>query len=91
MSDPSSSLYPEHARQHEVLEEAQAIGRFLDESGYILAEYREIEGYREQQLMPLATPIPQILAQYFGIDLAKLDAEKRAMISAVAKANTASS
>lgn len=84
----SSSIdpYPEHTRQSAVLEEAEAIGRFLDESGYILAEYREIKGYREERLMPLSTPVPQILAKYFGIDLAKIDAEKRAMLAALADA-----
>lgn len=83
----SSSIdpYPEHTRQAAVLAEAEAIGRFLDESGYILAEYREIKGYREERLTPLSTPVPQILAKYFGIDLAKIETEKRAMIAAMAQ------
>jgi hypothetical protein len=83
---PAADPYPEHTRQAAVLDEAEAIGRFLDESGYILAEYREIEGYREEQLMPVSTPVQNILARYFGIDLAKIDAEKRAMIAALAGA-----
>lgn len=78
--------YPEHTRQTAVLAEAEAIGRFLDESGYILAEHREIEGYREEQLMPVSASVPVILARYFGIDLAKIDTEKRAMIAALADA-----
>lgn len=83
---PAADPYPEHTRQSAIFEEAQAIGRFLDESGYILAQYREIEGYREEQLMPVNTPVPQILAKYFGIDLAKIDAEQRAMLAALADA-----
>lgn len=82
----STDRYPEHTRQSAVLDEAKAIGQFLDESGYILAEYREIEGYREEQLMPVNTPVQHILAKHFGIDLAKIDTEKRAMIAAMADA-----
>lgn len=72
--------YPEHARQAKVLDEAQAIGQFLDESGYILAEYQDV-GWSEDQLMPVHTSITRILADYFGIDLNKIEAEKRQMIA----------
>lgn len=78
--------YPEHTRQATVLDEAEAIGRFLDESGYILAEYREIKGYREEHLMPVSTSVHVILARYFGIDLDKIEAEKRAMLASLADA-----
>lgn len=44
--------YPEHAKQAAVLDESQAIGRFLDEGPYVLAEFREVEGYRDPQLVP---------------------------------------
>lgn len=81
-----ADLYPEHTRQAAVLDEAEAIGRFLDESGYILAQHRNIDGYREEVLMPVSTAVPVILARYFGIDLAKIDAEKRAMLAALADA-----
>lgn len=84
MSQSPSDPYPEHARQAEVLEQAETIGRFLDESGYVLAEYRDIEGYREETLMPVVTPTQQILAKYLGIDLDKIEAEKRAMLAAMA-------
>lgn len=83
----SSSIdpYPEHTRQAAVLAEAEAIGRFLDESGYILAEYQKFEGWGDERLYPVSTPVPQILAKYFGIDLAKIEAEKRAMIATMAQ------
>lgn len=83
---PAAELYPEHTRQAAVLDEAEAIGRFLDESGHILAEYRDIDGYREPVLMPVSTAIPVILARYFGIDLDKIETEKRAMLAALADA-----
>lgn len=82
---PVVDPYPEHTRQAAVLEEAEAIGRFLDESGYILAEHRNIDGYREEVLMPVSASVHVILAKYFGIDLAKIEAEKRAMIATMAQ------
>lgn len=83
----SSSIdpYPEHTRQSAVLAEAEAIGRFLDETSYILAEFRMTPGYSEEQLMPVNASVQQILAKYFGIDLGKIEAEKRAMIAALAQ------
>jgi hypothetical protein len=75
--------YPEHTRQTAVLAEAEAIGRFLDETSYILAEFRMTPGYSEEQLMPVSAPVQVILARYFGIDLAKIETEKRAMIAAL--------
>lgn len=39
--------YPEHTRLAAVSEESEAIGRFLDESQYVLAEWREIDGFSD--------------------------------------------
>lgn len=83
---PAPDPYPEHTRQAAVLDQAQAIGQFLDESGYILAEHRQIDGYSEEQLMPVTLPVQVILARYFSIDLDKIEAEKRAMIAQMAGA-----
>lgn len=81
--------YPEHAKQATVLEKTQAIGEFLDESPYVLAEYREVEGYRDPQLVPAAKSIEQVLADWFGIDLGRIEDEKRQMLAAIAEANRA--
>lgn len=86
-STPAVDPYPEHTRMAAVRDQAEAIGQFLDESGYILAEHREIDGYREEVLMPVSTPVNTILARYFGIDLAKIDTEQRAMLDALREAN----
>lgn len=83
-SAPTPDPYPEHTKQSLVLIEAHAIGEFLESSGYILAKYEEIEGYREPVLMPVSTPIQQILAKYFRIDLGKIDAERRVMLAKAA-------
>lgn len=83
---PTPDPYPEHARQSEVLDAAQAIGEFLDNTDYVLAEYRVMDGWPEPRLAPVSKTLDQILADYFGIDLDKIEAEKRAMIAAAAAA-----
>jgi hypothetical protein len=64
MIDP----YPEHTRQREVLNDAEIIGAFLDSIPYVLAEWGD-DGYGH--LWPVTKSIQRILADYFGIDLAK--------------------
>lgn len=76
----SAEAYPEHQKQALIHEQAQVIGLFLDEMPYILAEHRQIDGYSEEQLMPVNKRIEQVLAEYFDIDLTKIEAEKRAML-----------
>lgn len=81
MNTPESAdTYPEHAKQARVLEASQAIGEFLDLGPYTLAEYQQFDGFREPQLVPVTKSIPQVLAQWFGIDLDAIEREKRLMI-----------
>jgi hypothetical protein len=74
--------HPEHTKQSAVLEEADAIGRFLDESGYILAEYRDVEG-EGTQLAHVLKSLNEVLAEYFNIDLDKIEAEKREILASL--------
>ena len=76
------SDYPEHDRQRAVMADAQVIGAFLDETPYILAEYRLMDGWHEERLVPVQKTTLQVLADYFDIDLDKIEAEKRAMLHA---------
>ncbi len=81
--------YPEHQRQAQVIDAAQAIGDFLTENtqGYMLGEWFKPEGYHEARLFPVSKSIQQILADYFGIDLDLIEAEKRQMITAMQAMN----
>lgn len=81
--------YPEHDRQAKVVDQAQAIGDFLTENtqGYMLGEWFKPEGYHEARLFPVSKPVQQILADYFQIDLDKIEAEKRQMIAAMQAMN----
>lgn len=87
------ALYPEHARQALVLDKSQAIGEFLEwltsEHEYVIAEWDE--NYGDGQYFPVQRSIESWLAQYFQIDPAKIEAEKRAMIDAMRAQNEAAS
>jgi hypothetical protein len=79
----SDNPYPEHAKLLLVQDRSQAIGEFLDETAYVLAEYQEDSRHHTAVLVPVADPITVVLAKYFGIDLDKIEAEKRAMLRAL--------
>lgn len=85
MTDEAASPYPEHDKMKKVSDESQAIGQFLDlnDHGWILAEYVEIEGRSYPALVPVSLSIQQILALYFDIDLNKIEEERRAMLEAL--------
>ena len=69
------SQYPEHDKLGAVSEASQAIGEFLDNCGYTLCKP---EG---NFFHPKG--IPTILAEYFGIDQKKLEAEKRQVLDEI--------
>jgi hypothetical protein len=81
--EPAVSQYPEHDKLKAVAEESDAIGTFLEESGFILAEYRDAEGFAESQLLPIQCSTQQILADYFKIDLTELGREQVRMLDAL--------
>lgn len=81
--------WPEHAKQSKIVEESQAIGAFLDSENhpYVLAEYVIFEGRSSETLVPVSRSIQQILADYFEIDLNKIEAEKRDMLASLTGGN----
>ncbi|MCB5280580.1 hypothetical protein [Arthrobacter sp. ES1] len=81
------SEYPEHDKLKAVQDESDAIGTFLEESGFILAEYRDAEGFAESQLLPVQRSTQQVLADYFKINLNELGREKVKMLDAMREMN----
>jgi hypothetical protein len=64
----------------------QVIGSFIDwlgAHGYWISEYVRIEGFRDEMLMPIRKSNAALLANYFGIDLAQLDREKRDLLTRI--------
>lgn len=92
--------YPEHTKLRAVADESQAIGEFIESSGYVLCELRTFiepiddePGGRtfetEPRLVLVGKPIQQILADYFEIDLDKIEFEKRAILDTLREMNEA--
>jgi len=88
MTDPVQHPYPECDRLLAVSEYSQAIGEFLETSGFLLAKYIDCEDYHQDgghcqngsHLVPVQKSVEQILADYFRIDLVKVEQERRAML-----------
>lgn len=77
--------YPEHAKLKAIVDKSQVIGEFMDwlsDKGIHLAEWGKHE------LFSINTPIRDLLAEFFGIDQKKLDAEKDAMLEEQRRLNT---
>ena len=86
------SEYPEHEKLAAVRVRSQAIGEFLEtmsRRGVVLCTYQESRSeldcaggrlYQDSGFYPENEPIGKRLADYFGINLVKIDAEKVAML-----------
>jgi hypothetical protein len=77
-----NSLNPECDKMQAVQSKSQVIGEFLEwlNGKYVIAQWVEVEGYKEEQLLPAHTVIEKLLAEYFEIDLEKVEAEKREIL-----------
>lgn len=79
-------MYPMHEKLDKVKGRSSAAGDFLewlrDDKGYVIAQFN----YREQ-LHAVLTSVDQLLAEWLGIDLAALEAEKRQMLEQMRKLN----
>jgi hypothetical protein len=88
MSD-APDPYPESTKLHEIAHLSQACGEFIDwlasEHGIQLCEIPK--GYSDTWF-PSHRSLHGLLAEHFEIDMNKVDAERRAMITALRAANT---
>lgn len=77
--------YPEHEKLEKVKEKSQAIGEFVDwcnnEKEIVLARWGVNDLYAD------STPINKLLAEFFGIDLIKLEIEKQEMLAEFRESN----
>jgi len=78
------SVYPEHEKLEKIKDFSQKCGEFLDwlqhEKGLFLATYSGEEG---DELYRADETINQLLVEFFGIDLKKLEAEKLKMLDEI--------
>jgi hypothetical protein len=80
--------YPECERLKAVSGESQAIGNFIEwlgEERMFIVKYEKVEGYRDEQALPVTKSIEQMLADYFDIDLKKVEKERRAILAYLQK------
>lgn len=94
-----STKYPEHEKLQAVVDKSQAIGTFIewlqDVKKLHLAKWTDIEHedivtdeiHIVQELCLEPLDINKTLAEYFEIDLNKLEQEKRDMLEELRKAN----
>ncbi len=87
------NVYPEHEKMKAVSDESQVIGAFLDwiqnerEPTLQLCSMRTIFHGADVRFTPTQKSIEQILADYFNINLEKIELEKRAMLEEMRKTN----
>ncbi len=84
MSKKKPVKYPEHVKLQAIHEKSQACYdflQFLSDSGIHLGRYDNISGV----LITTVPPIRELLADFFEIDMDKVEAEKRAMIDECVK------
>ncbi len=78
-------------------DDSQRIGEFLEwlqgERKLVIAEWlkRGQSEYWDEQLVPAGTTINGLLAEFYDIDLAKLDEEKLAMLDKIRQAHAEAS
>jgi len=88
-------LYPEHAKLEAIGDKRNAVGDFIEwlsEEGYRIANWHENECSEcscmaDQILLPVMKNTPEMLAEYFDVDLIKIEKEKQAMLDSIRKAN----
>lgn len=80
--------YPECSKAVAVQDQSQAIGAFLEwlfDKGLQLARVEDAYGPDHGELVPVYKTITEVLAEYFEIDLKKMETEKRAMLAELRK------
>ena len=84
------SKYPECDKIVAVHDQSQKLGEFLDwlrEQGWELCAYQGVEDEESEETpdgwYPIHKPAEQLLAKFFGIDLNKVEAERRALLEAI--------
>lgn len=78
--------YPEHEKLHKIKDKSQIIGEFLENGlpdRVVFAEWNR----RGDMLQPVRCNIQEWLADYFGIDRDKLEAEKQQMLEEIRTVN----
>jgi hypothetical protein len=75
--------YPEHEKMSTIVDKSQAIGEFLEwireSKKFTVCVWNPWNG----QFSPIRTSIDKLLAEYFEIDLSKIEQEKQNMLEEI--------
>ena len=81
--------YPECEKMVAVKDKSQAIGEFLDwlkeEKKFAISAFHDGGDYSFGEWRPIRTSTEQLLAEFFNIDLDKVEEEKRQMLKELRK------
>ena len=85
------SRYPEHDKMAKVAVASQAVGDFIEGSGFVLCTWVPCQAYHDDgdtcraaaHLVETRLTTLEVLAAYYEIDLDKIETEKRAMLEAM--------
>lgn len=96
----TKTKYPECEKLHAVHEESQKIGEFIEwlryDKGIQLGKYYTVDElneadpgmeYQSGEFIAVYDPINKLLAEYFEIDLDKVEEERRQILEELRKAN----
>jgi hypothetical protein len=72
---------PECERLSAITDEWNAVAQFLDNSEFSLCEWSD----RNNQYVPVHKTLTQVLAEYFDIDMDKVEAERSALLEEIRK------
>ena len=81
--------YPECERVAAAKDKSLVLTDFVDwlgEKGIVLAGWRKFGIFEEDQLSPIRQSYEELFADFFNIDLKKVEAEKVAMLAALRNA-----
>ncbi len=81
-----ATKFPQLAKMQAVQEQSQSIGEFIDwlwQNGMAICTTEE--GLRGDRFYPVMTPIEELLARYFEVDLQAAEKERRATLAAISQ------
>lgn len=90
VSENPAPLYPECEKMAAARPKTQIIGEFIEwlaENGMQICEYQDEEESDDDAYWPIRRSMEQLLADFMGIDLAKAEKEKRAILDRLRERN----
>lgn len=81
---------PECDKMIAIQDKSMILSNFVDwlgSSGYAICTFEETPGYPKEQWISIRKSYEKLFAEYFGIDLKKVEQEKRAVLESLRNQN----